>query len=91
MKSKILTSLGIAVIAMALFLNTNSINDNKSNLDLASFISLNTANAEGGYSCTVTSTCFMGFGTVSGSVSCSGSTCSRGSEWVKCDGKKTEC
>lgn len=51
------------------------------------------ADAGGGYSCTVTSTCF-GAGGVAGSVSCSGTVCERSSggsltsPWVKCDGKK---
>ena len=45
-----------------------------------------------GTSCTVTSNCFgfLGLG-VEGSVSCTGSTCERGYEYVICDGKKTEC
>lgn len=42
-------------------------------------------NLRGGYSCSVTSTCG------SGSVSCSGQVCERGTGWVKCDGKKTVC
>jgi hypothetical protein len=46
MKSKILTSLGVAVIAVSLFLSANTINEKGGNLDLASLISMNTANAE---------------------------------------------
>lgn len=46
MKSKVLTSLGIVVIAMALFLNSNVILDNNTNLTLASLLAINTANAE---------------------------------------------
>ena len=59
---------------------------------------LNTQNAEakkdaigdGNGSCTVSSNCFS-MGTVMGSVSCTGTTCSRGFEYVKCDGKRTDC
>lgn len=43
-------------------------------------------------SCTVTSTCFgfLGQG-IEGSVSCTGSTCERGFEYVICNGKRTNC
>jgi hypothetical protein len=44
----------------------------------------------GGTTCTVTSKCFAG-GIETGSVSCSGRTCSRGTGWVKCDGNTTYC
>ncbi|QTD38547.1 hypothetical protein JL193_04470 [Polaribacter batillariae] len=46
MKSKILTSLGIGAIAMALFFYTNAINDKNTNVDLASLITISNANAE---------------------------------------------
>lgn len=42
-------------------------------------------------SCTVMSYCYNWLGQIVGSVSCTGRVCSRGSEWVKCDGVKTEC
>ena len=43
-------------------------------------------NLRGGYSCTVTLTCAFG------SVSCTGdNSCSRGANYVECDGKKTYC
>ncbi len=46
----------------------------------------------GGYSCSVTSNCFSILsGQVLGSVSCSGKNCERGTGYVKCDGKRTEC
>lgn len=38
--------LGVALIVMALFLNTNSTNSSNGDLDLASLVSINTANAE---------------------------------------------
>ncbi len=88
---KSLGILSLIVLTAVISINTKSLNTTTSDFSLVNLISLNTANAENGYSCTVSSTCFMGLGTVSGSVSCSGSNCSRGTEWVKCDGKKTEC
>ncbi len=41
---KLIGVLGVALIAMALFLSTNTINTN--DVDLASLMSMNTANAE---------------------------------------------
>lgn len=49
---QIIGILGIGVIVMALFFNTNKMNSSNGDLDLASLIALNTANAEeGGSSC----------------------------------------
>ena len=46
----------------------------------------------GGTSCTVTSNCYMALGQViAGSVSCTGTNCERGYEYVICDGIRTEC
>ncbi len=44
-------------------------------------------------SCTVTSNCYDQLHSlhVSGSVSCTGTICSRGHQWVECDGIRTEC
>jgi hypothetical protein len=90
---KVIFILGCGFIAATMFLNfSKSSKINAHQIDLSSLIKIAKADAEGsGYSCTATSTCFNVFGT-EGSVSCTGtSSCSRGSEWVKCDGKKTEC
>lgn len=67
------------------FFNANIVNTTNSGFDLASLLYVNSANAETGYSCTVTSDCS------NGSISCTGEVCSRGYAWVKCDGKKTTC
>ena len=45
----------------------------------------------GSNTCTVTSNCFNFAGTVMGSVSCTGTECTRGGGWVKCNGKTTKC
>lgn len=45
----------------------------------------------GDYSCTVTSICSNPFGQQTGSVSCTGTSCKRGYEWVECDGHRTNC
>lgn len=46
----------------------------------------------GGYSCTVTSNCFMlSGGGISGTVSCTGTECVRGFGWVMCNKKITSC
>ena len=44
----------------------------------------------GEYSCSVTSNCFS-FGQQTGSVSCTGKNCKRGTGWVECDGHRTNC
>ncbi len=43
------------------------------------------------YSCSVTTYCYNILGKKVGEVSCTGSKCKRGSDWVKCDGNKTCC
>ena len=43
---KIIGILGVAVIAMAIFFNTNSMDSSNGNLDLATLITMNEANAE---------------------------------------------
>lgn len=43
---KLIGILGIAVIAMTMFFSTNSINTSDGEVDLASLIAINTANAE---------------------------------------------
>ena len=49
-------------------------------------------NGGGGTSCTVTSSCFAGLGqVVVGSVSCTGTLCERGYEYVICNGRRTDC
>ena len=49
-------------------------------------------NGGNGASCTVTSNCYIGLGQViAGSVSCTGTTCERGYEYVICNGKRTNC
>ncbi len=48
LKKKIITSLGIAVMAMSMFFSTNSINSSNGKLNLANLIAVNTANAEWG-------------------------------------------
>ena len=66
---KIIGVLGIAVFAMAMFFNTsNAINSSNSDLDLASLITLNTADAE----CAITKS----NGTVVASCASASSTCS---------------
>lgn len=52
-------------------------------------------NEGGGYSCTVTYNC-QSMGTVTGEISCTGSTCKRGTNligtpYVECDGHRTTC
>ena len=46
LKKKIVTSLGIAVMAMAMFFSANTINSAKGDFDLASLIALEISNAE---------------------------------------------
>lgn len=43
---KLIGILGVAVIAMAMFLNTNNMNSSNGDLDLANLLTMNTANAE---------------------------------------------
>ncbi|MDE5417932.1 hypothetical protein L3049_07920 [Labilibaculum sp. DW002] len=79
----------IVIIALTVAININhSINDSSnSNIDLASLISLNAyASGETGYSCTVKSVC-----PINGFVKCTGQKCSRGSGYVSCDGNRTDC
>jgi hypothetical protein len=45
LKKKIITSLGVAVMAMAMFFNTTNVSNN-SDLELRDLIGMNTANAE---------------------------------------------
>jgi hypothetical protein len=45
---KLIGILGVAVIAMAMFFSTNSLNNSSGDLDLASLLNMNTANAEAG-------------------------------------------
>jgi len=89
---KIFLFLGCGVIATTVFLNTSKSKSNYRQIDLQSLMKIAQASAEGGYSCTASSNCFNIMGTVTGSVSCTGTqSCSRGTGWVKCDGHKTEC
>ena len=46
LKKKIITSLGIAVMAMAMFFSTNTVNSSNGDFNLASLLEVNTANAE---------------------------------------------
>ncbi len=88
---KLFLFLGCGIIATTMFLTNSKSGDNVNRMDLNSLIKVAVSSAEsgGGYSCTVTSNC--GTGPNGGSVSCTGQTCSRGWQWVKCDGKKTTC
>jgi hypothetical protein len=44
------------------------------------------------YECSVTAECYVGLGQVhSGSVSCKGTVCKQGYQWVECNGKRTKC
>lgn len=45
----------------------------------------------GGATCTATSICRNASGQETGSISCSGTTCSRGLGWVKCNGTTYYC
>ena len=54
---KIIGILGVAVFSMAMFFNVNTLNSSAGDLDLASLISLNTANAEDGGGCAMTQSC----------------------------------
>jgi hypothetical protein len=45
----------------------------------------------GGSSCTVTTICRNAAGQETGSVSCTGTTCSQGTTWVRCNGETTTC
>ncbi|GAA3560999.1 hypothetical protein [Snuella lapsa] len=49
LKKKIITSLGIAVMVMSVFFNMNVTNSSSGDLDLASLLNINTANAETGW------------------------------------------
>ena len=49
-----------------------------------------TGGSGGGSTCTVTSRCYTA-GIEVGSVSCTGTSCSRGQGWVKCNGNTTYC
>ena len=60
LKKKIMTSLGIAVMVMAMFFSTNAISNSNGNLDLASLLNMNTANAECN-SATFDYYCYQGF------------------------------
>jgi len=85
---------GIVLSAMITFNTYTTSNSATTNtIELSSIMRLAFADGEsGGYSCTVTSNCFNWGGQIVGSVSCTGTeSCSRGYEWVKCDGIKTEC
>ena len=46
LKKKLIKTLGIAVMAMAMFFSTNAVNSSNGDLDLASLLGVNTANAE---------------------------------------------
>lgn len=46
LKNKLIGTLGIAVMAMAMFFSTNVANSSNGELDLASLLEVNTANAE---------------------------------------------
>jgi hypothetical protein len=89
MIKKILKScllLSFAVVSIQLLSNTNSSEIVCNDLEhLFTLAFASDGESDGGYSCSVTSECY------SGSVSCTGQVCSRGSGWVKCDGNKTEC
>jgi uncharacterized protein YxeA len=84
---------GIVVVAIAGFamfnMSLNQQNQHLSVLSLAGLLSL--SQTETPYSCTVTTNCTNGLGTVTGTVSCTGTICSRSSTWVQCNGNKTNC
>jgi hypothetical protein len=89
---KIIGVLGVAVIAVAMFLTTNVVNKTSSDISLMSLVTINEANAEANAtSCTVTTTCMNSIGDPNGSVSCTGAKCSRTWNSVTCDGSKTTC
>jgi len=74
-------------------MNSSSIINN-SDIDLTSLLGLSSASAEagGGYSCTATKKCKDSDGNADGEVSCTGTIlCSRGTDYVRCDGHKTSC
>ncbi|GAA3560957.1 hypothetical protein [Snuella lapsa] len=52
LKKKIISTIGIAVMAMAMFFSINTVNSSNGDLDLVSLIGINTANAEEGASYT---------------------------------------
>jgi hypothetical protein len=90
---KIIGVLGLAVIAATIFFSANNVSGSISDASLASLTSLNEAHAdaETNTTCTVTTKCFGLTGYESGSVSCTGSKCTRTTTSVTCDGKKTSC
>ncbi len=45
---KLIGIVGVAVIAMAMFFSTSALNSSSGDLDLASLLNINTANAESG-------------------------------------------
>lgn len=98
MKREILRIVMVAAIVVTAGWNISQNINGTNASDLALNIVEALANNEsgGGYRCSVSSNCY-GVGGVSGSVSCTGSTCSRGSggafskPWVECDGRKTSC
>lgn len=66
--------------------------DSKLSFRLSTISQLSLAGESSGYECSASSDCFNWGGQKDGSISCKGVTeCKRGTEWVKCDGKKTEC
>jgi len=97
MKKKIrIAIMSFAVIGL-IALNVYMINHEKdfSAIELMNLEALATETGSN-YSCSVSSNCYS-FGSVSGSVSCTGDTCSRSSggafskPWVECDGKRITC
>ena len=56
---KIIGIIGTAVIAMAMFFSANTVNSSNGDLDLASLLEVNTANAECDWS-TCDSYCYLG-------------------------------
>ncbi len=54
---KIIGILGVFVIAMAMFFNTSAMNSSNGDLDLASLLNMNTANAECGPAPSCASVC----------------------------------
>lgn len=84
---KIIGILGVAVIAVTMFFNTNNASDSGSDVSLASLMNMNIAYATGEYSCSATAGCPN-----NGSVSCTGSSrCSSGIGYVTCDGHSSSC
>ena len=85
---------GIAIVfALGFSLNVDLLHEdsNLKNFSLFSLTTMAHADGESGYSCSVSTNCYNLWGALMGSVACTGTKCSRGSSWVKCDGKTTEC